>query len=101
MANTTPHPSRLRLILLNIWPSAPSSTPASWASNLPPTFEECVGHLGSWSPPGPISFGRYGKPMYIAGPYDDTGRVIRTLTSSVGKGNFDLLVLSACPPSFP
>jgi hypothetical protein len=57
-----------------------------------PDFGACVRHLGTWSPPSAISFGRYGKPMYVAGPDDDTGRVMRTLTRSVGEGNFDFLV---------
>jgi hypothetical protein len=57
-----------------------------------PDFEGCVGHVGAWSPPSAISFGRYGKPTYVAGPNDDTGRVMRTLTRSVGKGNFGFLI---------
>jgi len=30
-------------------------------------------------------FGRDGKPFYINGPYDDLGRVLRTLRRAVGK----------------
>lgn len=57
-----------------------------------PDFEQCAGHLGSWSGPSAIRFGRHGKPMYVAGPYDDARQVMRTLELSVGKGNFDFLV---------
>jgi hypothetical protein len=30
--------------------------------------------------------------MYVAGPYDDPDRIIRTLELSVGKGNFEFLI---------
>lgn len=55
-------------------------------------FDACAGHLGTWSGPSAIRFGRHGKPMYVAGPYDDASRVISTLERSVGQGNFDFLV---------
>jgi len=55
-------------------------------------FDACVGHLGAWSGPSAIRFGRHGKPMYVAGPYDDASRVISTLERSVGQGNFNFLV---------
>lgn len=57
-----------------------------------PDFGGCAGHLGTWSPPSAIRFGRHGKPMYVAGPHDDPDRVIRTLERSVGRGNFDFLI---------
>ncbi len=55
-------------------------------------FDACLGHLGSWSGQSAIRFGRHGKPMYVAGPYDNPEWVIRTLRRSVGKDNFDYLV---------
>lgn len=55
-------------------------------------FPECAGHLGTWSGPSTIRFGRHGRPMYVAGPYDDPDRIIRTLELSVGKGNFEFLI---------
>ena len=60
-------------------------------------FAECAGHLGAWSGTSSIRFGRHGRPMYIAGPYDDSDRVIETLERSVGKGNFDYIVDMSAP----
>jgi hypothetical protein len=42
-----------------------------------------------------VSFGKEGKPFYVAGPYDDEQKisfVIKTLTSTCGEGNFHYLV---------
>ena len=36
-----------------------------------------------------IEFGRDGKPYYVAGPYDDTRRIINILRTHIGEGNFD------------
>lgn len=38
-----------------------------------------------------IEFGKDGKPFFIAGPDDDTERIIRQLESKVGKGNFKFI----------
>lgn len=57
-----------------------------------PDFEGCNGHLGAWSGPSAIRFGRHGKPMYVAGPYDNADRVIQTLRRSVGRDNFDFVI---------
>jgi hypothetical protein len=38
-----------------------------------------------------IEFGREGKPYYIAGPFDQPDRIIKTLQKSVGDGNFHFL----------
>ncbi|MGH9018941.1 MAG: hypothetical protein ACRDY1_14415, partial [Acidimicrobiales bacterium] len=55
-------------------------------------FAGCVGHLGDWSGPSAIRFGRHGKPMYVAGPYDDADRVMKTLQRSVGQDNFGFMI---------
>jgi hypothetical protein len=39
-----------------------------------------------------IEFGKDGKPLYVAGPDDDSDYVIKKLIESVGEGNFDYLV---------
>jgi len=39
-----------------------------------------------------LEFGREGKPLYIAGPYDDFNAIIETLKKNVGEGNFDFIV---------
>jgi hypothetical protein len=56
-----------------------------------PDFAAAEGHLGSWTGPGAITFGKDGRPLYISGPYDDPGPVIRTLERTVGPGNFDFV----------
>ncbi|NJM48060.1 MAG: DNA-binding response regulator [Alkalinema sp. RU_4_3] len=38
-----------------------------------------------------IECGRSGKPFYIEGPRDNSGKIIRTLRESVGDGNFDYM----------
>jgi hypothetical protein len=57
-----------------------------------PDFAAAEGHLGLWTAPGAITFGKDGKPLYISGPYDDPRPVIRTLERTVGRGNFEYLV---------
>ena len=51
-----------------------------------------VGHLGEWDGRSSIEFGRHGRPTYVAGPYDDEARVLRTLDRSVGHGNYDVVL---------
>ena len=53
-----------------------------------PDFEPAAGHLGPWQETSAITFGRYGVPCYVSSPYDNPARVVRSLTSSVGEGNF-------------
>ncbi|MDQ6617868.1 MAG: helix-turn-helix domain-containing protein [Actinomycetota bacterium] len=55
-------------------------------------FARCTGHLGAWRGESAIRFGRLGKPMYVAGPYDDVRHVMRTLERNVGPDNYDFLV---------
>lgn len=57
-----------------------------------PDYAKCAGHLGKWSGPSDITFGRDGKPLYIAGPYDDPFRVVSTLRKTAGEGNFDFIM---------
>ncbi|SBT49237.1 hypothetical protein [Micromonospora narathiwatensis] len=57
-------------------------------------YHSAVGHLGLWQPPGRIAFGRNGRPLFIQGPHDDVGRVIRTLDRSVGAGNYEYTILA-------
>jgi hypothetical protein len=56
-----------------------------------PDFAAAAGHLGSWTGPSTISFGKDGRPLYIFGPYDDHLHVIRTLERTAGRGNFEIL----------
>jgi hypothetical protein len=57
-------------------------------------FAAARGHLGSWTGPAAIEFGRCGKPFFIQGPRDDANRVLRTLQRSVGSGKYDFLVVA-------
>ena len=59
-----------------------------------PDFAAAAGHLGTWTGPGTISFGKDGKPLYVFGPYDDHRSVIRTLKRAVGRGNFEVLAIT-------
>ena len=55
-----------------------------------PDFQATCGHLGAWQQTSDITFGRDGVPFYVQGPYDSPA-VIRTLTRSVGDGNFHFI----------
>lgn len=57
-----------------------------------PDFEPARAHLGDWTGPSAITFGRQGTPFYVDGPDDDPGAVMRTLDRTVGKGNYHYLV---------
>jgi hypothetical protein len=56
-----------------------------------PDFQPASGHLGTWQETSDITFGRNGIPFFIQGPYDNPVAVTRTLTQSVGEGNFHSL----------
>jgi hypothetical protein len=53
-----------------------------------PDFAAVRGHLGDLSEPCAITFGRHGRPLYVAGPHDDPIRVMQTLEASVGRSGF-------------
>jgi len=53
-----------------------------------PDFEQARTHLGAWTAPSAITFGRDGKPNYIAGPHDNPSHVLRTLRRAVGRNGF-------------
>lgn len=36
-----------------------------------------------------IEFGRNGRPFFMAGPHDNTGKIINTLNKTIGEGNYD------------
>jgi hypothetical protein len=40
----------------------------------------------------PITFGRAGKPLYVAGPYDNAEQIIKQLERTAGPGNFDYVM---------
>lgn len=53
-----------------------------------PDFEAVRGHLGEIDGPCAITFGREGRPLYVAGPYDDPIAVMETLRAAVGCDGF-------------
>ncbi len=57
-----------------------------------PDFEAAREHLGAWSGPSAITFGRNGKPTYVQGPHDNPRHIIRTLRRAVGRRGFDYTV---------
>jgi hypothetical protein len=58
-----------------------------------PDFEDTKAHLGPWTGPSTITFGKDGKPFYISGPYDNPAPIIRKLENSVGEGNYDYIAI--------
>jgi hypothetical protein len=56
-----------------------------------PDFADARGHLGPWTGPSTITFGRAGKPVYVTGPHDNPRHIVRTLERTVGTGNFEFV----------
>jgi hypothetical protein len=50
-----------------------------------PDFRAAARHLGPLDGPSAIGFGRYGRPYYMQGPYDDTDEILQTLEEHVGE----------------
>jgi hypothetical protein len=53
-----------------------------------PDFGQTRAHLGELGDSRAITFGRAGRPLYVAGPYDDPIEIMRTLKSSLGSDGF-------------
>jgi hypothetical protein len=56
-----------------------------------PGFAATAGHLGPWTGPSAIGFGRHGKPFFVQGPHDNAAAILQTLERSVGRDNFHFL----------
>jgi hypothetical protein len=59
-----------------------------------PDFAAAQGHLGPWTGPSTITFGKNGKPFYISGPHDNPRAIVRTLERTAGAGNFDYVLVA-------
>lgn len=59
-----------------------------------PDFAAAQAHLGPWSGPSTITFGKHGRPFYISGPNDKPRAVLRTLERTAGVGNFEFLTIA-------
>lgn len=57
-----------------------------------PDFEHTSGHLGELGEQCAITFGQEGRPLYVAGPYDDPIAVVETLMVAVGSDGFAVAV---------
>jgi hypothetical protein len=54
----------------------------------PRDFAAARSHLGELDEPCAITFGREGRPLYVAGPFDDPIAVLETLLTTVGNDGF-------------
>lgn len=57
-----------------------------------PAFDAVSDHLGEWTGPAAVTFGMDGRPFYLQGPHDNSSKVLNTLRSSVGDGNFQFTI---------
>lgn len=55
-----------------------------------PDFDGAREHLGELREPCAITFGREGRPLYVAGPHDDAIAILETLRSTVGAAGFSI-----------
>ncbi len=46
---------------------------------------------GELEEPYQLTFGKDGKPFFIAGPYDNVARILKQLEKTAGPGNYDFL----------
>jgi hypothetical protein len=46
---------------------------------------------GELAEPYKLTFGQDGKPLFVAGPYDDANAIIKQLEQTAGPGNFDYI----------
>ena len=47
---------------------------------------------GELEEPYHLTFGKNGKPFFIAGPYDNTARILRQLEKTAGEGNYNIFI---------
>ena len=60
-----------------------------------PDFElsrHILAERGAFVPREGVEFGKDGKPLYVSGPHDDVGGIVRQLEAFAGEGNFDFVV---------
>ena len=53
-----------------------------------PDFEQVREQLGELTGPCAITFGQQGRPLYVAGPYDDSIAIMRAIKAAVGSEGF-------------
>jgi hypothetical protein len=47
---------------------------------------------------GKVKFGYEGKPLFVAGPYDDVNAIVNQLRRTAGEGNFNYMIGMGAPP---
>ncbi|MEC3976564.1 helix-turn-helix domain-containing protein [Amycolatopsis sp. H20-H5] len=55
-------------------------------------FPHVEAHLGPWTGPSAITFGKEGRPFYVNGPHDHSLAILSTLKRTAGAGNFDTIM---------
>jgi len=50
---------------------------------------------GELEEPYDLTFGRDGKPFFVAGPYDDAKFILKQLDKTAGPGNYDYLMMAS------
>ena len=88
--HTPPAPAPIELVRDLVLGAADYAQTLGFAPH--PDFQPARAHLGPWTGPSAITFGRDGKPTYVSGPYDDPDHIIRTLRRSVGRKGFNYTV---------
>ena len=48
---------------------------------------------GELEEPYHLTFGKNGKPFFVAGPYDNSARILKQLEKTAGPGNYDYLAI--------
>jgi hypothetical protein len=47
-----------------------------------------------------VKFGIDGKPLFVAGPYDNARAIVNQLMRTAGEGNFDYVVMLGSPHNY-
>ncbi|HCJ33979.1 MAG TPA: helix-turn-helix domain containing protein, partial [Ktedonobacter sp.] len=48
---------------------------------------------GELEEPYQLTFGKDGKPFFVAGPRDNAARIVKQLEKTAGPGNFDYVAM--------
>jgi hypothetical protein len=56
-----------------------------------PDFIPAKDHLGEWNDRTELEFGRDGEPFFLAGPYDNANKIMRTLTQTAEGSSFGFI----------
>ena len=88
--NAPPTPAAIELVRDLVLGAAEYAQKLGFAPH--PDLQQARAHLGPWTGPSAITFGRDGKPTYVSGPYDNPDHVLRTLRRAVGLKGFNYTI---------